>query len=95
MKVNQDETHRVEEGILKVAPELEAFLDIEYSVDVCVGHAKMTVRDILALEQGDRIRLDRLASEHVLLTVEECVIASAKIALTRRGTSVQIAGISG
>ena len=80
-----------EDLILENAPELVPFLDVEYRLEVLVGEAKHTVKEILELEEGDQIRLDRPASQNVQLTVGKIRLASAEVIRTKEGTAARVA----
>ena len=69
---------------------LEDFLDIHYPVDLLVGEALLTVGEILKLEKGDVVKLDRLASEALQLRVAEVPIAAAEVTLDERGTAIHV-----
>lgn len=75
------------------APEVEAFLDIEYSIDIHIGEAVLTVGRILELDEGETIKLDRLASENILLTIEGVPVAQAEVVFTKTGTGARIVEI--
>ncbi len=72
------------------APELVPFLDVEYRVEVRIGTTKRKVREILELEEGDRIRLDHDASHNIRLTVGDVQLASAEVIKTGEGTAARV-----
>lgn len=73
--------------------DLRSYLDVSYAVEICVGRTVKTLGDILTLEPGDTITLDRPAHETVVLTIEDRPIAKAEVVLSEKGSSIQIAEI--
>ena len=80
-----------EDLILENAPELGPFLDVEYRLEVLVGEATLTVKQILELEEGDEIRLDHPASQNIRLTVGGVQLGSAEVIRTKEGTAARVA----
>lgn len=76
------------------ATELTEFMDIEYTIDFCVGKADLTVRQLLDLKEGDRIRMNRRTSENVLLTIESTVMGEAEVFPTKSGAGVRVIEIA-
>jgi len=80
--------------VLENAAELTEFLDIEYSIDLSVGDAQLTVRQLLGLKEGDRIKMDRRTSDNVLLTIEGTVVGEAEVFPTKSGAGVRVIEIA-
>lgn len=57
----------------------KALSEIPISVSVELGHASMTLRDIVELAEGSIIELDRLAGEPLDLKVGGQVIAQGEV----------------
>jgi flagellar motor switch protein FliN/FliY len=57
----------------------KALSEIPISVSVELGHAKMTLREIVELAEGSIIELDRLAGEPLDLKVGGQVIAQGEV----------------
>ncbi len=79
-----------EDLIQENAPGLGPFLDVEYRVEVLIGTAKRKVREILELEEGDRIRLDHDSSHNIRLTVGDVQLASVEVIRTKEGTAARV-----
>jgi flagellar motor switch protein FliN len=84
---SQDE---VDEVVEQQAAELSRFFDIDLQVDLRVGETRLTVGRILELAKEEVIRLDRPASEPVILLVEGLPIASAEVMPSEKGTSIHV-----
>lgn len=76
------------------AAELTEFMDIEYSIDFRVGDAQLSVRQLLGLKEGDRIRMNRRTSDNVLLTIENTVVGEAEVFPTKSGAGVRVIEIA-
>jgi len=71
-----DETGLPQEGPSTAA---EAALDVPMAVQVIVGQAQMTVRDVMAIRRGQLVELDRKASDLVDVTVNGKVLAKGEL----------------
>jgi flagellar motor switch/type III secretory pathway protein FliN len=80
--------------VLENAAELASFMDIEYGLEFKVGKAVLTLKQILQLKVGDRIKIDRRTSENALLTIEDTVIGEAEVFPTKSGSGVRIIEIA-
>ena len=69
---------------------LDEFSEVHYKVDILVGQAIRTLKQILDLKPGDIIALDRPAHENVLLSIEEIPIGLAEVVMSEKGSSLQI-----
>ncbi len=75
--------------------DLEPFDDIPFVINVHVGSAVRSVQEILELDIGDTIPLDRLAHQNVQLTIEGIVIGTAEVVGSEAGSSIQVSQIGG
>jgi len=76
------------------AAELTEFMDIEYTIDFRVGNAELTVRELLALKEGDSVRTNRRTSDNVLLTIEDTVLGEAEVFPTKNGAGIRVIDIA-
>lgn len=60
-------------------PELELILDIPVSISMEVGRTSITIRNLLQLNQGSVIELDRLAGEPLDVLVNGTLIAHGEV----------------
>ena len=82
-----------DETLGKNAPEMMGFLDVEFRLEIQVGGAVLTVGEIINLKAGDVVKLDRSATQEVLLTVETIPVASVEVTCGEKGTSIQVVEI--
>jgi flagellar motor switch/type III secretory pathway protein FliN len=80
--------------VLENAAELAAFMDIEYGLEVRIGEAVLTLKEILQLKLGDTIKINRRSSENALLSIENTVIGEAEVFPTKSGSGVRIIEIA-
>jgi len=76
------------------AAELTEFMDIEYNIDLRVGDAQLTVRQLVQLREGDKVKMNRRTSENVLLTIEDTVLGEAEVFPTKSGAGIRVIEIS-
>jgi flagellar motor switch/type III secretory pathway protein FliN len=76
------------------AAELTEFMDINYDIDFRVGDAQLTVRQLIQLKEGDRVRMHRRTSENLLVTIEDTVLGEAEVFPTKSGAGVRVIEIS-
>ncbi|MDR2869780.1 MAG: FliM/FliN family flagellar motor switch protein [Deferribacteraceae bacterium] len=60
---------------------LDMLMDIDIPVSVCMGSAKLFLKDILGLGPGNIIELDQNADELIELTVNEKLIARGEVVI--------------
>lgn len=64
-----------EHNKITINPELEVILDIPVTISMEVGRTSITIRNLLQLNQGSVIELDRLAGEPLDVLVNGTLIA--------------------
>lgn len=64
---------------ITASPELEVILDIPVSISMEVGRTSITIRNLLQLNQGSVIELDRLAGEPLDVLVNGTLIAHGEV----------------
>jgi len=79
-----------EETIDEEQKNLAMIMDVVLSVSVELGRARMTVRQILDLDQDSVIELDRLAGEVVDVFVNEHLIARGEVVVVDDKFGVRI-----
>ena len=83
------------EELEKVAPEMVGWFDVHYQLDMEVGCTIMTVAQLLALREGDVVKLNRQASEELVLRVQTMPVASAEVVVGERLSTVTISRVEG
>lgn len=81
-------------GVNKVSPRpIETLNDVKLSIKVQLGVAELSVRDVLELEEGSTIELDRVAGEPVDVLINDQPFATGEIVVINEVFGVRISGL--
>ncbi|MDI1351447.1 MAG: flagellar motor switch protein FliN [bacterium] len=72
---------------------MELILDIPVSVTVEIGRTKMTIRNLLQLNQGGIVALDRLAGEPLDVLVNGTLVAHGEVVVVNDKFGVRLTDI--
>lgn len=72
---------------------MELILDIPVSITVEIGRTKMTIRNLLQLNQGGIIALDRLAGEPLDVLVNGTLVAHGEVVVVNEKFGVRLTDI--
>lgn len=72
---------------------MELILDIPVSVSVEIGRTKMTIRNLLQLNQGGIVALDRLAGEPLDVLVNGTLVAHGEVVVVNDKFGVRLTDI--
>lgn len=72
---------------------LELILDIPVSIAVEIGRTKMTIRNLLQLNQGGIIALDRLAGEPLDVLVNNTLVAHGEVVVVNEKFGIRLTDI--
>jgi len=75
------------------AERLELILDIPVSIAVEIGRTKMTIRNLLQLNQGGIIALDRLAGEPLDVLVNNTLVAHGEVVVVNEKFGIRLTDI--
>ncbi|MBE3582935.1 MAG: flagellar motor switch protein FliN [Limnochordaceae bacterium] len=75
------------------ADNTQLLLDVPMNVTIELGHARLSMRDILSLGRGSTIELDRLVGEPVDVLVNGRLIAKGEVVLVDEAFGVRIIAI--
>jgi flagellar motor switch protein FliN/FliY len=78
------------------APEIgkmELILDIPVSIAVEIGRTKMTIRNLLQLNQGGIVTLDRLAGEPLDVLVNGTLVAHGEVVVVNDKFGIRLTDI--
>jgi len=88
-------------GQVKVPPTLalasktlDVLLDVELPVSVSFGRAQLALEDVLKLDSGSIIELNRTVDEPVEIILNNCVIARGKVVVVDGNYGVKIEQIA-
>lgn len=88
-QLNQDQSLNQDLGNEK----LELILDIPVSVTVEIGRTKMTIRNLLQLNQGGIVALDRLAGDPLDVLVNGTLVAHGEVVVVNDKFGVRLTDI--
>lgn len=74
-------------------PELEVILDIPVSISMEVGRTSITIRNLLQLNQGSVIELDRLAGEPLDVLVNGTLIAHGEVVVVNEKFGIRMTDV--
>jgi flagellar motor switch protein FliN len=72
---------------------LELILDIPVSIAVEIGRTRMTIRNLLQLNQGGIIALDRLAGEPLDVLVNGTLVAHGEVVVVNEKFGIRLTDI--
>ncbi|HTF83980.1 flagellar motor switch protein FliN [Cellvibrio sp. ARAG 10.3] len=75
------------------SPELELILDIPVSISMEVGRTSITIRNLLQLNQGSVIELDRLAGEPLDVLVNGTLIAHGEVVVVNEKFGIRMTDV--
>ncbi|WP_354066378.1 flagellar motor switch protein FliN [Devosia sp. 2618] len=82
-----------EAHIERTAADLEAVFDVPVRISVVLGRTKMPVSDLLRLDTGTVIELDRQVGEAVEIFINERLVARGEIVLVENKLGVTMTEI--
>ena len=74
-------------------PELEVILDIPVTISMQVGSTSITIRNLLQLNQGSVIELDRLAGEPLDVLVNGTLIAHGEVVVINEKFGIRMTDV--
>jgi len=95
--VELDEFDTIGSGIGAMSPEgqpdLDVILDIPVSISMEVGCTSITIRNLLQLNQGSVIELDRLAGEPLDVLVNGTLIAHGEVVVVNEKFGIRMTDV--
>jgi flagellar motor switch protein FliN len=74
-------------------PDLDVILDIPVSISMEVGSTSITIRNLLQLNQGSVIELDRLAGEPLDVLVNGTLIAHGEVVVVNEKFGIRMTDV--
>ncbi|QGG80252.1 flagellar motor switch protein FliN [Litorivicinus lipolyticus] len=74
-------------------PELEVILDIPVSISMEVGRTQIPIRNLLQLNQGSVIELDRFAGEPLDVLVNGTLIAQGEVVMVNEKFGIRLTDV--
>ncbi len=72
---------------------LEAILDIPVSLSVRIGQTKINIRNLLQLNQGSVVELDRLAGEPLDVLVNNTLVAHGEVVVVNEKYGIRLTDV--
>ncbi|HET8707372.1 MAG TPA: flagellar motor switch protein FliN [Pseudomonadales bacterium] len=85
-----DDSHPLPPG---VNPNLEVILDIPVTISMEVGSSEISIRNLLQLNQGSVIELDRLAGEPLDVLVNGTLVAHGEVVVVNEKFGIRLTDI--
>lgn len=82
-----------DEGSANLSPELDVILDIPVTVSMEVGNTEITIRNLLQLNQGSVIELDRMAGEPLDVLVNGTLIAHGEVVVVNEKFGIRLTDV--
>lgn len=74
-------------------PDLEVILDIPVNISMVVGSNQISIRNLLQLNQGSVIELDRLAGEPLDVMVNNTLIAHGEVVVVNEKFGIRLTDV--
>ena len=75
------------------SPNLDVILDIPVTISMEVGNTEITIRNLLQLNQGSVVELDRLAGEPVDVKVNGTLIAHGEVVVVNEKFGIRLTDV--
>lgn len=83
----------VEQGNVTNNPDLDVILDIPVTISMEVGRTSITIRNLLQLNQGSVIELDRLAGEPLDVLVNGTLVAHGEVVVVNEKFGIRMTDV--
>ncbi len=80
--------------VMDTVSDMKDFLDVVYPVDVQLGSASMSVSELIDLQIGDVVSLDRPSSGYVEIVVADVKVGEAEVLIRKKGSAARIVEIT-
>lgn len=77
----------------RIDPDLDMILDIPVNISMAVGSTSITIRNLLQLNQGSVIELDRLAGEPLDVLVNGTLIAHGEVVVVNEKFGIRMTDV--
>lgn len=75
------------------APDLDSILDIPVTLSIEIGRARVSIRNLLQLNQGSVVELDRLAGEPLDVMVNGTLIAHGEVVVVNDKFGIRLTDV--
>lgn len=91
--IGLEEFDKVPDQKINENPELDIILDIPVTISMEVGSTSITIRNLLQLNQGSVIELDRLAGEPLNVLVNGTLIAHGEVVVVNEKFGIRMTDV--
>lgn len=84
---------KLNENVSLEGPNLDVILDIPVSISMEVGSTEINIRNLLQLNQGSVIELDRLAGEPLDVLVNGTLIAHGEVVVVNEKFGIRLTDV--
>ena len=84
---------QAEQGLTGEGAGLDTILDIPVSLTVEIGHTQISIRNLLQLNQGSVVELDRLAGEPLDVMVNNTLVAHGEIVVVNEKYGIRLTDV--
>lgn len=82
-----------EPGGAEGAPDLDTILDIPVTLSIEIGRARVSIRNLLQLNQGSVVELDRLAGEPLDVMVNGTLVAHGEVVVVNDKFGIRLTDV--
>ena len=75
------------------APDIESILDIPVTLSIEIGRTKISVRNLLQLNQGSVVELDRLAGEPLDVMINGTLVAHGEVVVVNEKFGIRLTDV--
>lgn len=72
---------------------LDVILDVPLNISMEIGHTKITIRNLLQLNQGSVVELDRMAGEHLDVMVNGTLVAHGEVVVVNEKFGIRLTDV--
>lgn len=80
-------------GTVGAEANMDVILDIPVTISMEIGHTKISIRNLLQLNQGSVVELDRLAGEPMDVLVNNCLVAHGEVVVVNEKFGIRLTDI--
>lgn len=91
--VDLEEFDKTPDAAKNNSPELDIILDVPVTISMEVGSTSITIRNLLQLNQGSVIELDRLAGEPLNVLVNGTLIAHGEVVVVNEKFGIRMTDV--
>ncbi len=93
VKNGKVESTAAETTLARIFDELDGILDIPLTVSVELGFAEMTVRDVLELQAGSVIELNKLVGEPMEILINNLLTARGEVVVVNDRFGIRVTDV--